>query len=113
MPIYEYICQSCKSRFTTLVRGFTGPGKASCPRCGSEDTRPAISTFAYHKSIQTIHEESGEPSIHSGTDFYKDPRNIGRYTEKKFKEMGMDVPPEIKESIDAARDGVLPKELTE
>ncbi len=71
-----------------------------------------MSTFAYHKSVKDIHEESGEPSMESGPDFYKDPRNIGRWTEKKFADMGVDVPPEIKEEIDAARDGQLPDSLT-
>ena len=49
--------------------------------------------------------------MESGPDFFKDPRNIGRWTEKKFKEVGMEVPPEIREEIDAARDGVLPRSL--
>ncbi|OGO37168.1 MAG: hypothetical protein A2147_00280 [Chloroflexi bacterium RBG_16_57_8] len=72
-----------------------------------------MSTFAYHKSVKTIHEESGEPSLTSGPDFYRDPRNIGRWTEKKFQDMGMDVPAEVRESIDAAREGELPDSLNE
>jgi len=72
-----------------------------------------VSTFAYHKSTKDVHEESGEPSMMSGPDFYKDPRNIGRWTENKFKEMGIDVPPEVQEEIDAAREGELPDSLTE
>ena len=46
-------------------------------------------------------------------DFYKDPRNIGRWTEKKFKDMGVDMPSELKQEIDAAREGELPESLTE
>jgi hypothetical protein len=72
-----------------------------------------VSTFAYHKSERTVHEESGEPSLTSGPDFYKDPRNIGRWTEKKFRDMGVDMPSELRESIDAARDGELPEALNE
>lgn len=113
MPIYEYICTSCRSRFSILVRGWGGPGEVACPRCGHKDAERQVSSFAYHRSIKDIHEASGEPSMTSGPDFYNDPRNIGRWTEKKFKDMGMDVPSEIREEIDAARDGVLPDSLTD
>jgi ferritin-like protein len=44
-------------------------------------------------------------------DFYKDPRNIGRLTEKRFKDMGVDMPADVKQTIEAAREGELPKEL--
>jgi putative FmdB family regulatory protein len=113
MPIYEYKCNKCKARFSTLVRSWKETGPAACPRCGSENIERTVSTFAYHKSTQTIHEESGEPSLNSGADFYKDPRNIGRWTEKKFQDAGMEVPQEIKEEISAARDGKLPDDLTD
>jgi putative FmdB family regulatory protein len=113
MPIYEYQCQQCQSRFSTLVRSWKEIGPAACPKCGSRKTKRTVSAFAYHKSVQTIHEESGEPSLHSGSDFYKDPRNIGRWTEKKFQDMGMEVPKEIKEEINSAREGKLPDELTD
>jgi len=112
MPIYEYRCTRCKSKFSVLVRSWDGPSAAVCPRCGEQRSERVMSTFAYHKSVKDIHDESGEPSMESGPDFYKDPRNIGRWTEKKFADMGMDVPPEIKEEIDSARDGQLPDSLT-
>ena len=113
MPIYEYKCDKCNIRFSTLVRSWQETTLAACPKCGRKDTERTISSFAYHKSTQTIHEESGEPSLHSGTDFYKDPRNIGRWTEKKFRDIGMEVPKEIKDEIDTAREGKLPDDLTE
>jgi putative FmdB family regulatory protein len=112
MPIYEYRCAKCKSRFSVLVRIRTDRAGAVCPRCGEPAAERVMSTFAYHKSIQTIHEAAGEPSMEPGGDFYRDPRNIGRWTEKRFSELGMDVPPEVKQEIDAARDGQLPDALT-
>jgi putative FmdB family regulatory protein len=113
MPIYEYRCQKCRSRFTELVRNWSDKVTPVCPKCGNKNPERLISSFAYHKSVQTIHEESGEPSLTSGADFYKDPRNVGRWTEKKFKEMGVDMPPEIQQEIDAAREGELPESITE
>ena len=44
-------------------------------------------------------------------DYYKDPRNIGRGLEKQFKDMNMQIPAEIQNSIDSARDGVLPDSI--
>jgi len=52
-------------------------------------------------------------------DYYKDPRNIGRHTEKRLKELGIDMDSEeyrdtfagVKETIAAAREGELPKTL--
>ena len=38
MPIYEYECTCCPSRFE-LKRGFHDDGPVSCPRCGSKARR--------------------------------------------------------------------------
>jgi len=58
-----------------------------------------------------VWEESGEPTATPSADYYKDPRNIGRWVEKKFQEMGEEIPPQVKEEIQAAREGVLPEPL--
>ena len=42
---------------------------------------------------------------------YKDPRQIGRWAERKFREQGMDVPEETRKMIDAAREGEVPEPL--
>jgi len=63
--------------------------------------------------MKTIHEQAGEPQMFPSPDYYKDPRNIGRWAEKRFKQMGMDMPAQIQEEIQAARQGELPKSLKE
>ena len=113
MPIYEFLCHNCNVRLSILVRSWAESASARCPGCGSGDLERLMSTFAYHKSVTTIQEEAGEPSMFPGPDFYKDPRNVGRWTEKRFKEMGLDMPSEIKEEIQAAREGELPDSLKE
>ena len=70
-----------------------------------------IGSFAYHKSVQTIHEESGPPTMHPGNDYYKDPRNIGRWAEKRFAEMGEEMPDSIKTMVQAAREGEMPDSM--
>ena len=43
MPIYEYLCEDCGSKFEKLVRnGDAG----ACPTCGESHLKPQLSTFA-------------------------------------------------------------------
>jgi putative FmdB family regulatory protein len=44
MPIYEYICEDCKTRYEHLVMGKSGD--ISCPKCGSHKGSLQFSTFA-------------------------------------------------------------------
>ncbi len=113
MPIYEFLCQKCHTKSSVLVKSAAAPFTAQCSACGSSDLVRVVTRFAYHKSMKTIHEEGGEPQMFSSPDYYKDPRNIGRRTEKRFKELDLDMPPQIREEIQAAREGELPKSLKE
>jgi putative FmdB family regulatory protein len=108
MPVYEFFCPECRKKSSFLVRT-ASVFEPKCSVCGSTDVKRVISTFAHHKSLNTIHEESGEPGLRSSRDYYKDPRNIGRWAEKKFKDMGMEMPGEIQQKIQAAREGELPE----
>ncbi len=111
MPIYEFVCQNCRRRMSFLVRDISARFVPRCSSCGNTDLSRVISGFAYHKSLKTVWEDSGEPTMHPGDDYYKDPRNIGRLAEKKFRDMGQEMPSQIQEQIRAAREGVLPEPL--
>ena len=107
MPIYEFRCNDCHRAISFLVKSISESLSPICPHCGSSELTRLISGFAFHKSLKTIHEESGEPDK-PGPDYYKDPRNIGRWVEKRFKEMGQEIPSQVQEMILAAREGELP-----
>ncbi len=109
MPLYEFRCLDCNTKFS-LVKSMREPFASVCPTCGSGKLIRVISGFAYHKSTKTIWEESVSPEA-PGPDFYGDPRNIGRWTEKRFGEMGLALPSQIQEQIQAAREGELPAPL--
>ena len=113
MPIYEFSCPNCHKKSSFLVRSSSAAGEPKCSVCGNTDLVRTISTFALHKSMKTVHEESGEASMFPGPGYYKDPRNIGRWTEKKFQDMGMEIPAEIQQKIQAAREGEMPESLKE
>lgn len=111
MPIYEFICHSCNRKLSFLVRDAFAPFSPECSFCGSSDLSRVISGFAYHRSLTTVWEQSGEPGMNRSEEYYKDPRNIGRWTEKRFRDMGQELPSHIEQQIQAARDGVLPPAL--
>lgn len=46
MPLYEYRCSSCGSRFEVLRRMGQGSEGLSCPRCGQAEVEKEYSTFA-------------------------------------------------------------------
>lgn len=45
MPIFEYSCPSCGTRFEKLVRRSSSTAIA-CPDCGGHELEPQLSTFA-------------------------------------------------------------------
>jgi putative FmdB family regulatory protein len=51
MPLYEYVCQSCESRFEKLVRRFGD--EVACPTCASGAVDKQLSVFAVASSPAT------------------------------------------------------------
>src|SRR4030042_3612923 len=103
MPIYEFFCPTCRQKISLLSRSVSEVLEPKCSTCGNTNLPRLVSSFSYHKSIQTIHEESGEPTMSPNPEYYNDPRNIGRWTEKRFKDMAMEMPAEIQQQVQAAR----------
>jgi putative FmdB family regulatory protein len=106
VPIYEYRCRDCGRLNSVFTRSAGAPVRAACSECGSGKLDRALSRFAYHRSEQTILDEYGsEPKR---LEDYKDPRQIGRWAERKFDEFGIEMPKEARRMIDAAREGEFP-----
>jgi putative FmdB family regulatory protein len=45
MPLYEYACTGCETKFDALRSMAEADAPIECPNCGSEDTKRAISLF--------------------------------------------------------------------
>jgi putative FmdB family regulatory protein len=45
VPIYEYTCEECKSRFEKFVRSMTASAEVRCPHCGGTHVKKAWSVF--------------------------------------------------------------------
>ena len=46
MPIFEYHCNACKTKFEVLQRTNNTKKTLKCPDCGTEDTQKRFSAFA-------------------------------------------------------------------
>ncbi len=45
MPIYEYRCTQCGSKFEKLVKLTTQPSEIECPKCGARRAEKTVSRF--------------------------------------------------------------------
>ena len=46
MPVYEYVCHKCDSRFDLLRPISQADSPVSCPQCHAEGAKRALSLFA-------------------------------------------------------------------
>ena len=107
MPIYEFKCRDCDRLTSVFLKSVSAGYDPRCQHCGSGKLERALSRFAYHRSGQSVLEEYGaEPQR---LEDYQDPRQIGRWAERKFDEFGIEMPKEAREMIDAAREGDFPE----
>jgi putative FmdB family regulatory protein len=47
MPIFEYLCEDCGTKFEKLVRN-GGASELACPSCGDKHLAQQYSSFAAH-----------------------------------------------------------------
>ena len=109
MPIYEYRCVDCGKVSSLFTRSISSPLEPACTHCQSRDVVRRMSSFSVAKSVQSVHEKHPLPSGTPPQDYYSDPRNIGRHLEDRFSRVGMEVPETVRETIEAARQGEMPK----
>jgi putative FmdB family regulatory protein len=103
MPLYDYRCTACGAVTTVFTRSFSDSVDPVCQSCGRREMSRMLSTFA--------HLGRKAPGSSSGMDEYSDARSIGQHVEERLHRMGVDMPPEAREAIDAARGGAMPAGL--
>lgn len=109
MPIYEYLCPACSGKFQKLVQGFSDPPGLTCPRCGNNQVRRAVSRFATLKSEEARMELMADPMNFAGLD-ENDPRSIARWAKRMGKELGEDAGEDWDEMVDQMLDEELSEE---
>jgi len=50
MPIFEYACDDCGTKFEKLVRRSADAAELCCPSCGRKHLTTQYSTFAAHSA---------------------------------------------------------------
>lgn len=65
MPIFEYLCDDCGTKFEKLVRNGASNG-VLCPSCGESHVTTQLSTFAAHARGSTREARESLPSCASG-----------------------------------------------
>ncbi len=106
MPLYEYQCQSCGEITTALI---LKPGEekvVNCVACQGNDMVRMVSRFAVHQT-EAQRLDTFDTRTPQDDSFYKDPRNVGLWAQKRTKELGMEVAPEVNEAIEKARSGKI------
>lgn len=109
MPIYEYRCQSCGLVSTFFTRSIGVQLDPACQHCRGRDMQRRMSSFSLGKTLESVHQSHPSRSGAPALDYYRGPRNIGRNVEESFSRYGMEMPEQVRETIDAAREGDLPK----
>ena len=88
MPLYEYQCGGCGSRFSVFVRSLGSTMEAQCDRCGSAEVTRTISSFAYHRSL-----DSRLDNLDPKYDKMLDASNADIRQDTLFREYGLDEGP--------------------
>ena len=116
MPIYEFRCSGCQKKVSIFTRRIGEPLSPECPHCGGTDLQRLVSGFSFSRSTYVWTPDKGPPPASPDAEYYKDPRNVGLWTEHRLKQLGMDMRGEeygdtfshARDMIDAAREGEMP-----
>ena len=102
MPLYEYICESCKRKFTWLVGVVADPTPPTCDRCGAQNvSRKQVSRFARLRSEEEALDSLSDPDSIGDLD---DPATMRKWTKEMGREFGEDLGDEFDEYLDGAGD---------
>lgn len=111
MPVYEYLCQSCKNKVgVRLSFAEYGRKKPVCPVCGGKELRRTIGRVRIAKSEDQRLDALSDPSAFGDID-ENDPKSLARAMKKMGSEMGEDLPPEFDEITGRLEAGESPEAI--
>ncbi|MBI4333959.1 MAG: zinc ribbon domain-containing protein [Chloroflexi bacterium] len=113
MPIYEYVCQKCRHKFSILVRGPRNGETPSCPRCQSPETRKVFSTFSVRgRTDRDVYENILEdPQLTRGM-LADDPRALAEWNRRMSQGTDEETAPEYEEVLESMDRGEAPSPET-
>ncbi len=110
MPIYEYGCPDCRRRTSLLIRG-SETAEPVCQHCGGRRLSRLISSFAFHKSMQSKLDEAGPPQAFGDESYYRNPVNVGRWARHRAEQAGVDLGEGFEAMVERAQSGEDPERL--
>lgn len=103
MPVYEYRCQDCQRKFSTLIGMTAEADDERCPHCGSTNTGKLVSRFArYRNEDQRVEELADRMEAMGEPDSASEMREMIREVGKALDE---DVSDEMEELFEADAEG--------
>jgi len=106
MPIYEYRCNRCEKIFSRLFLNMKNVGEVRCAFCNGTDVTRLLSAFSIHQT-ESSRVNNFDTSKPPPSDFYKDSRNVGLWTKKRMKELGVDLGSKLDEIVEKGRTGKI------
>ncbi len=100
MPIYEYVCQSCRKKISLLALNRES-FSAKCPKCESTDLQRIMSRFAAVRSEESRLESLADPSKWGDLD-ENDPQSMVKLMKKMGREMGDELGEDYDQLIEEA-----------
>lgn len=108
MPIYEYLCRSCRKRTSQLILSLANALPPVCRHCGGTELERVMSRFAAPKSEEARLESLADPS-HLGDLDENDPRSMARVMKRMGDEMGEDFGEDMEEALESPEAGGDPE----
>jgi putative FmdB family regulatory protein len=106
MPIYEYRCNRCKKVFSRLFLNVRNASQPTCRFCNGKDLTRVLSSFSVHQTEQS-RLDNLDAAKRPTDEFYRDSRNVGLWTKKRMKQLGVDLGPQLDEIVEKGRSGKI------
>ena len=128
MPIYEYVCDGCRTVYQFFFRTARVSKKPDCPKCGRKRLERRLSAFAAPRS--TSNPDAPGPDLPDMDDAKmertmlkleremtgideNDPRQMGRFMRRMMQETGMDLGGEMETAVRRLEAGEDPEKIEE
>lgn len=59
MPVFEYRCKECNTKFDVLHKSYNNQEEVVCPKCKSKDNKKLLSSFSASVSGSSEHTFGG------------------------------------------------------
>lgn len=103
MPLYEFVCVHCKTRFRKLVGVVANATPLQCPKCASAEVNQRISRFARVRSEDDFLDNLADEMESAGDT--EDPKVLRRLMREMGKGLGEDLDEDFEQMMEEEASG--------